>query len=116
MSHLNAILRTHWLRDFRIHGTSAMAQTLLSQFNLVHVPTAAVMSDGRILIGTNNEYPQDPSIDGMGVMMCFSDKDGSFLWQIVHDALAAAGFGTGRNKAYAQHRIEGDRFYYIKSL
>ena len=49
-----------------------------------------VMSDGRILIGTNNEFPRDPLIDGdKGVMMCFSDKDGAFLWQIVHDKLVS---------------------------
>ena len=74
-----------------------------------------VMSDGRILIGTNNEFPRDPLIDGdKGVMMCFSDKDGAFLWQIVHDKLAA-----GRVWDWPQQGIcstpciEGDRFYYI---
>lgn len=74
-----------------------------------------VMSDGRILIGTNNEFPRDPSVDGdKGVMMCFSDKDGAFLWQIVHDKLAA-----GRVWDWPQQGIcstpciEGDRFYYV---
>ena len=39
-----------------------------------------VMSGGRILIGTNNEFPRDPSIKGdKGVMMCFNEKDGAFL-------------------------------------
>ena len=49
-----------------------------------------VISDGRILIGTNNEFPRDPEIKGdKGVMMCFNEQDGEFLWQIVHDKLAA---------------------------
>ncbi|MEM0925964.1 MAG: PQQ-binding-like beta-propeller repeat protein [Planctomycetota bacterium] len=74
-----------------------------------------VISDGRILIGTNNEFPRDASIKGdKGVMMCFSDEDGAFQWQIVHDKLAA-----GRVWDWPQQGIcstpciEGDRFYYI---
>ena len=47
-------------------------------------------------------------------MMCFSDRDGGFLWQIVHDKLAA-----GRVWDWPQQGIcstpciEGDRFYYV---
>ncbi len=74
-----------------------------------------VMSGGRILIGTNNEFPRDPSIKGdKGVMMCFNEKDGNFLWQIVHDKLKA-----GRVWDWPQQGIcstpciEGDRFYYV---
>ncbi len=74
-----------------------------------------VISNGKILIGTNNEFPRDPSIEGdKGVMMCFTEEDGEFLWQIVHDKLAA-----GRVWDWPQQGIcstpavEGDRFYYV---
>ncbi|HEV3027256.1 MAG TPA: pyrrolo-quinoline quinone, partial [Planctomycetota bacterium] len=37
------------------------------------------ISGGRVFIGTNNSKPRDPSVTGdRGVMMCFSEKDGSF--------------------------------------
>jgi len=44
--------------------------------------------NGKIYVGTNNEAPRDPKIkDDKGIMMCFRESDGQFLWQIVHDKL-----------------------------
>jgi outer membrane protein assembly factor BamB len=43
-----------------------------------------VVAGGRVLVGTNNEAPRDPSIQGdRGVLMCFDEKTGKFLWQLV---------------------------------
>jgi outer membrane protein assembly factor BamB len=43
-----------------------------------------VIAGGRIFIGTNNDEPRDPKHQGdRGVLMCFAEKDGSFLWQLV---------------------------------
>lgn len=74
-----------------------------------------IIADGKILIGTNNEFPRDPAIEGdKGVMMCFAETDGEFQWQIAHDKLAA-----GRVWDWPQQGIcstpavEGDRFYYV---
>ena len=74
-----------------------------------------VMSGGRILIGTNNEFPRDPSIKGdKGVMMCFSEKDGAFQWQIVHDKLKAGRVWDWPQQGVCSTPcIEGDRFWYI---
>jgi outer membrane protein assembly factor BamB len=47
-----------------------------------------IISGGRVFIGTNNDQPRDPAIKGdKGVLMCFSEADGKFLWQVVHDKL-----------------------------
>ena len=44
-------------------------------------PTVA---EGKVLIGTNNESPRDANHQGdRGIVMCFDEKDGSFLWQLV---------------------------------
>lgn len=74
-----------------------------------------VVSNGKILIGTNNEFPRDKSITGdKGVMMCFNEEDGSFLWQIVHDKLAAGRVWDWPQQGICSTpAIEGDRFYYI---
>ena len=46
------------------------------------------IADGKIFVGTNNERPRDPKAMGdRGVIMCFNEADGSFLWQITHDKL-----------------------------
>jgi len=43
-----------------------------------------VIADGRVFIGTNNESPRDPRHKGdRGVLLCLSEEDGRFLWQLV---------------------------------
>ena len=47
-----------------------------------------IVSGGKIFIGTNNNVPRNPKVVGdRGVMMCFDEKSGEFLWQAVHDKL-----------------------------
>src|SRR5262245_53179220 len=49
-----------------------------------------VVANGVVLVGTNNEGAKDPNVKGdKGVLMAFKESDGSFLWQSVHDKLAA---------------------------
>ena len=43
-----------------------------------------VVAGGKVFVGTNNEEPRDPRIEGdRGVMMCFDERTGRFLWQLV---------------------------------
>lgn len=43
-----------------------------------------VIANGRVFIGTNNDKPRNPKYKGdRGVLMCFDEKDGKFLWQLV---------------------------------
>jgi outer membrane protein assembly factor BamB len=49
-----------------------------------------VVANGVVYVGTNNEAAKDPNIKGdKGVLMAFNESDGQFLWQAVHDKLAA---------------------------
>jgi outer membrane protein assembly factor BamB len=49
-----------------------------------------VISNGVVLVGTNNEATKDPAVKGdKGILMAFRESDGEFLWQSVHDKLAA---------------------------
>ena len=42
-----------------------------------------VIAGGRVFVGTNNDAPRDPRIEGdRGVLMCFDEKTGEFLWQL----------------------------------
>ena len=48
-----------------------------------------VVWNGKIFVGTNNG-DRNPKIKGdKGVIMCFNESDGKFLWQVVHDKLEA---------------------------
>jgi outer membrane protein assembly factor BamB len=43
-----------------------------------------VVAGGRVYIGTNNGHPRDPAQPGdRGVLMCFDEQTGRFLWQLV---------------------------------
>lgn len=42
-----------------------------------------IVAGGRVLVGTNNEQPRDPKYEGdRGVLMCFDEKTGQYLWQL----------------------------------
>jgi outer membrane protein assembly factor BamB len=43
-----------------------------------------MVAGGRVYIGTNNGEPRDPKHEGdRGVLMCFDERDGKLLWQLV---------------------------------
>lgn len=53
----------------------------------VHIGTQTystpIIAGGRVYIGTNNEDPRDPNhTNDCGVLMCFEEKTGRFLWQL----------------------------------
>ncbi|MHC4798373.1 MAG: outer membrane protein assembly factor BamB family protein [Planctomycetota bacterium] len=76
-----------------------------------------VVSGGKVFIGTNNGRPRNPAIQcDVGVLMCFAERDGSFLWQSVHAKLASgnaqdwAGIGICSTPC-----VVGDRLYYVSN-
>src|SRR5262245_30041174 len=45
-----------------------------------------LVAGGKVYAGTNNKNPRDPKVKGdKGILMCFEEKTGKFLWQAVHD-------------------------------
>ena len=49
-----------------------------------------VVANGLVFVGTNNESNKDPEVKGdKGILMAFRESDGQFMWQAVHDKLAA---------------------------
>ena len=50
-------------------------------------PTVA---DGKVYVGTNNEVPRDrENVGDRGILMCFDEKTGEFLWQLIVPKLGA---------------------------
>jgi outer membrane protein assembly factor BamB len=76
-----------------------------------------IVADGRIYIGTNNANPRDKSIQGdKGVLMCFDEATGKFLWQAVHDKLPAGRVNDWPGEGICSSPIvEGDRLYYVNN-
>ncbi len=76
-----------------------------------------VVADGRIFVGTNNDVPRDPAVEGdRGIVMAFRESDGAFLWQMVHDKLAT---GEENDWPYqgvcSSPTVVGDRLYYVSN-
>jgi outer membrane protein assembly factor BamB len=76
-----------------------------------------VFSGGKIFVGTNNNVPRDPAVKGdKGVMMCFRESDGEFLWQALTDKLAAGRVNDWPFEGVCSSPVvEGDRLWYISN-
>ncbi len=72
-----------------------------------------VVADGKIFLGTNNENPKNPAIAGdKGILMCFRESDGKFLWQAVSDKLESA-YDWAEQGVCSSPAVEGKRVYYV---
>ncbi len=76
-----------------------------------------VIADGKIFVGTNNEKPRNPDITGdKGVLMCFDEATGKFLWQAVHDKLPAGRVNDWPKEGICSTPfVEGNRLYYVSN-
>jgi outer membrane protein assembly factor BamB len=78
-----------------------------------------VVANGKVFVGTNNNYgylKRYPKNVDLGVLLCFNEKDGKFLWQASSPKLAA-----GRVNDWPQQGIcstvycEDKRMWYVTS-
>ncbi|GIW78602.1 MAG: hypothetical protein KatS3mg105_0409 [Gemmatales bacterium] len=81
-----------------------------------------IVAGGKIFVGTNNENPRNPrdTVKGepidKGVVMCFNEADGKFLWQAVHDKLPAGRVWDWPKEGICSSPfVEGDRLYYVSN-
>lgn len=88
-----------------------------------------IIAGGKVFIGTNNDRPRNPRDtvpdpnnpakrigSDKGVVMCFDAETGKFLWQAVHDKLAAGRVNDWpREGICSSPFVEGDRLYYVSN-
>lgn len=74
-----------------------------------------VVAGGRVLLGTNNDEPRDPRHQGdRGVLMCFNEADGKFLWQLVVPKLEGDIFLDWPHAGMCSPAtVEGNRVYTV---
>ena len=88
-----------------------------------------VVAGGRVYAGTNNENPRNPRdragsssvgpagepLD-KGVLMCFEEATGRFLWQMVHDKLASGQVNDWPKEGVCSvPTVEHGRVYYMSN-
>src|SRR5262245_7957321 len=76
-----------------------------------------VVSGGLVFIGTNNEGTRDPKQTGdRGVVMCFKESTGAFMWQMVHDKLAAGRVNDWPFQGIASSPlVDGEKVYNVSN-
>ena len=76
-----------------------------------------VVADGKLFLGTNNGNPRNPKIQGdKGVLMCFREFDGKFLWQAVTDKLASGPQNDFPEQGVCSSpAVDGKRLYYVSN-
>lgn len=76
-----------------------------------------VVANGRVYIGTNNRDPRDPKhVGDRGVLMCFEEATGRFLWQLVVPKREEDKYHDWPNAGISSPAtVEGDRVYVVSS-
>jgi outer membrane protein assembly factor BamB len=79
--------------------------------------SSPVVAGGRVYIGTNNGRPRDPAQQGdRGVLMCFEEKTGRFLWQLVFPKRDEDIYFDWPNSGISSPvTVEGDRVYFVNN-
>src|SRR6266487_1906313 len=74
-----------------------------------------IVADGRVYIGTNNGEPRDPKHQGdRGVFMCFDEKTGALLWQLVVPKRDEDAYMDWPDTGISSPAtVEGDRVYLV---
>jgi outer membrane protein assembly factor BamB len=80
-----------------------------------------IIAGGKVFVGTNNEQPRnkrdtDKAGDPIdrGILMCFDEKTGSFLWQAVFDKLESGQVNDWPKEGLCSTPlVEGDRIYFV---
>jgi outer membrane protein assembly factor BamB len=88
-----------------------------------------IVAGGHVYCGTNNENPRNkrdrgkatddnpegPPLD-KGILMCFDEKTGNFLWQMVHDKLESGQVHDWpREGLCSSPVVDGNRLYYTSN-
>src|SRR5262249_25217113 len=76
-----------------------------------------IIVGGKIFVGTNNDAPRNPAVTGdKGILMCFREADGHFLWQAIHDKLPAGRVNDWPKEGICSSPVvEGNRLYYVSN-
>ena len=75
-----------------------------------------VVAGGQVYIGTNNGSERNPKEAGdRGVLMCFRESDGQFLWQHTNTKLASRDHDWPDVGVCSAPLVEGDRLYYVSN-
>jgi len=88
-----------------------------------------IIAGGKVFVGTNNDRPRNPrdvikpkkagdEAEPMdkGVLYCFDEKSGKFLWQAIHDKLPSGQVNDWpREGICSTPLVEGNRVYYVSN-
>jgi len=79
--------------------------------------SSPVVANGKVFVGTNNSagyLKRYPSSIDLGVLLCFNEADGKFLWQHSNEKLPAGRVNDWENLGICSSPyVEGNRLWYV---
>jgi outer membrane protein assembly factor BamB len=77
----------------------------------------ATVARGKVFVGTNNEFPEDPQHQGdRSILKVFDEKTGEFLWQLVVPKLRSGKVNDWELLGIlSSPAVEGERVYLVTS-
>jgi outer membrane protein assembly factor BamB len=75
------------------------------------------IAGGKVFVGTNRAADREPPVPGdKGVVRCYRQSDGKFLWQAIHDKLPSGLVNDWPDQGVCSTPfIENDRIYYVSN-
>jgi outer membrane protein assembly factor BamB len=75
------------------------------------------VAQGRVLVGTNNDFPRDSQHQGdRSILKCFDEKTGEFLWQLVVPKLKSGKVNDWESLGLlSSAKVEGKTVYVVTS-
>ncbi len=88
--------------------------------------TQPVVAGGKVFVGTNNDRPRNVRDTRMmngelepidkGILMCFDERSGKFLWQAVFDKLESGPVNDWPHMGLCSSpTVDGDRLYFVSN-
>ena len=77
-----------------------------------------VIANGKVYVGTNNGagyVARYPSNVDLGVLLCFSEQDGKFMWQHSNEKLPSRANDWPQQGICCAPFVDGDRLWYVTS-
>jgi outer membrane protein assembly factor BamB len=76
-----------------------------------------VVAGGKVFVGTNNQLLRNPKLTGdRGVVMCFRESDGAFLWQMTHEKMPSGRVNDWPEQGVCSSPAVADgRVYYVSN-
>ena len=76
--------------------------------------TSPIVAEGKVLVGSDNSYARDERHQGdRGMLLCFNEADGKYLWQLMVPKLKSVRYGDWHHCGISSSPVVEDSKVYV---